>query len=65
MPGYSKCFDDVFDSEIALWAARHFDSAASIVAAGLAGLVQQLRQAGLRMHTPTPRISSVRSRAMR
>jgi transposase len=53
MPGYSKCFDDVFDSEIALWAAKHFDAAAAIITAGLAGLTAQLRQAGLRMHTPT------------
>ena len=53
MPGYAHCFDDVFESEIALWAARSFDSAAAIVAIGLPGLVGQLRQAGLRMHTPT------------
>jgi transposase len=53
MPGFSKCFDDVFASEIALWAARHFDSATAIVAAGLTGMGQQLRQAGLRTHVPT------------
>jgi transposase len=53
MPGYSKCFDDVFDSEIALGIAKNFDSAAAIVAAGLTGLAGQLRQAGLRMHAPT------------
>jgi transposase len=53
MPCYSKCFDDVFDSEIALWAAKTFDSAEAIVAAGVAGLAQQLRQAGLRPHAPT------------
>jgi transposase len=53
MPGYSKCFDDVFDSEIALGIAKNFDSAAAIVAAGLPGLAQKLRQADLRMHTPT------------
>src|SRR4051812_1775202 len=53
MPGYLKCFDDVFDSEIAPGAAKVFDSAAAIVAAGLPGLAQQLRQAGLRTHAPT------------
>lgn len=53
MPGYAECFDDVFDSEIALGAARGFDSAAAIVAAGLPGLALQLRQAGLRTHAPT------------
>jgi transposase len=53
MPGYSKCFDDVFDSEIALGIAKSFDSAAAIVAAGLPGLAEKLRQAGLRLHSPT------------
>jgi transposase len=53
MPGYAECFDNVFDSEVALWAARTFDSATAIVAAGLPGLTLQLRQAGLRTHTPT------------
>src|SRR3954453_7449619 len=53
MPGYAKCFDDVFDSEIALGFAKHFDSAAAIVAAGLPGLAQAVRQAGLRTHAPT------------
>ncbi len=37
MPGYSQCFEDVFDSEIVLWIAKNFDSAAAIVAAGLSG----------------------------
>ena len=53
MPGDSTCFDDVFDSEIALAVAKNFESAAAIVAAGLTGLAGQLRQAGLRMHAPT------------
>jgi transposase len=53
MPGYAKCFDDVFESELALGVVRSFDSAAAIVAAGLPGLAQRLRQAGLRGHAPT------------
>src|SRR5207248_8216767 len=53
MPGYAKCFDDVFDSELALGVAKDFDSAAAIVTAGLPGLAQRLRQAGLRTHIPT------------
>jgi transposase len=53
MPGYAKCFDDVFASEVALGVARSFDSAAAIVAAGLPGLAQRLRQTGLRTHAPT------------
>ena len=35
MPGYSRCFDDVFDSPVALWVARDLGSAAAIVEAGL------------------------------
>src|SRR6516164_5655527 len=42
MPCYSKCFDDVFDSELALGIAKSFDSAAAIVAAGLPGLAEKL-----------------------
>jgi transposase len=53
MPGYSRCFDDVFDSGIALWVARTFDAAAAIIAAGVPGLAAQLRRAGLRTHAPT------------
>jgi transposase len=53
MPGYSKCFDDVFESEIALGVAKNFAEAAAIVAAGLPGLAQTLRQAGQRTHAPT------------
>jgi transposase len=53
MPGYSQCFNDVFDSEIALGIAKSFDSAAAIVTAGLPGLADKLRQAGLRLHSPT------------
>jgi transposase len=53
MPGYSKCFADVFDSPIVLWAAQNLGSAAAIVAADVAGLSQQIRQAGIRVHRPT------------
>jgi len=53
MPGYSRCFDDVFDSALALEIARSFDSPAAMIAAGLPGLAQRLRQAGLRTHAPT------------
>jgi len=53
MPGYSACFADVFDSPIVFWVARHLGSAQAIVAAGVAGLSQQIRQAGIRVHRPT------------
>jgi transposase len=53
MPGYSRCFDDVYESHIALWVARHFGSAEAILRAGLPGLVEQLRRAGVRIHFPT------------
>jgi transposase len=53
MPGYAKCFDDVFESELALEIAKHFGSAAAVLRAGLPGLAGRLRQAGLRTHAPT------------
>jgi hypothetical protein len=53
MPGYAKCFDGVFDSPIPFWVAVHLGSAEAIVQAGVVDLIRQLRQAGLRKHTPT------------
>jgi transposase len=53
MPGYSKCVADVFDSPVTLWVARDLGSAAAIVQAGVDGLSQQARQAGLRVHRST------------
>lgn len=53
MPGYAKCFGDIFTCQIPLWVAREYGSAAAIHAAGLAGLAQRLGQAGLRVHAPT------------
>ena len=53
MPGYSRCFEDIFDSQIPLWVARHVGSAAAILRTGLSGLIEQLRQAGIRIHLPT------------
>ena len=49
MPGYSSCVGDVFGSPAVLWVARDFGSAAAIVQADLAGLSQQVRQAGLKV----------------
>jgi transposase len=53
MPGYSQCFEDIYDCQIPLWVARQFGSAAAIVAAGVSGLIERLRQAGIRIHLPT------------
>ncbi|HEX3447944.1 MAG TPA: transposase [Isosphaeraceae bacterium] len=53
MPGYSKCFADVFDSPIVLWGATNLGSAAAILEAGVDGLTEQVRRAGIRGHQPT------------
>jgi transposase len=53
MPGYSRCFADLYDSQITLWVARNLHSAEDILAAGVSGVIEQLRQAGVRVHLPT------------
>jgi transposase len=53
MPGFSRCFTDVFDSEILLWVAKNRGTAAQIVGAGIDGLAQQLRDAHISTHKPT------------
>jgi len=53
MPGYSNCVGDVFGSPVVLWVARNLGSAAAIVQADVAGLSQQVRQAGLRVYRST------------
>jgi transposase len=53
MPGYSRCVSDLFESEIALWVASNLGSAEAIVQAGTAGLIRQIRAAGIRKYTPT------------
>jgi transposase len=53
MPGYSRCVGDLFESEIALWVASNLGSAEAIVQAGTAGLLRQIREAGIRKFTPT------------
>jgi transposase len=53
MPGFSRCFTDVFDSEILLWVAKSLGSAALIVEAGIDGLIRQLRDAHISTHKPT------------
>jgi transposase len=53
MPGFSRCFNDIFDSENALWVAKNLGSAARIVEAGINGLTRQLREAHIATHKPT------------
>ena len=53
MPGYARCFTDIFDSEILLWVAKNLGSAAEILQAGIDGLAQQLRKENIRSHKPT------------
>jgi transposase len=53
MPGFSRCFTDIFDSEILLWVAKNLATAAQIVGAGIDGLAQQLREAHISTHKPT------------
>jgi transposase len=53
MPGYSRCFMDIFDSDLLLWVAKNVGSAAEIVQAGIDGLAQQLRKAAVKTHKPT------------
>jgi transposase len=53
MPGYSRCFMDVFDSEILVWVAKNLSSAAEIVQLNVSGLTQCIRQAKISTHKPT------------
>ena len=43
----SRCFKDIFDSEMLLWVAKNLGSAAEILQAGIDGLTQQLRKANI------------------
>jgi transposase len=53
MPGYAKCFDDIYECHIPLAIARSLGSADEILQAGLSGMTQHVRQAGIRPHRPT------------
>ncbi len=48
LPGYAACFDKLWESACAWHVVEHFPSAPQMLAAGLAGLSQSLRQANLR-----------------
>ena len=53
MPGYSKCFDDIFECKIPLFIVRKLGSAPEIVKAGVSGLTRLVREGGLRPHRAT------------
>ena len=53
MPGYAKCFDDIYECKTPLAIAKSLGSAAEVLRAGLPGLTQHVRQAGIRPHRPT------------
>jgi transposase len=53
MPGFSRCFTNIFASELLLWVAKNLGSAAQIVEAGIDGLTRQLRAAQIATHKPT------------
>lgn len=53
MPGYAKCFDDIYECHTPLLIAKTLGSAAAILRAGLPGLTEQVRKAGIRPHRPT------------
>ena len=53
MPGSAKCTVDIFASPAVLQIARDLGSAAAILQAGVTGLSQRARQAGLRVQRTT------------
>jgi transposase len=53
LPGYTRCFDDVFISKIALVVARRYPTPAAVAHAGLDGLTQLARLARIRVHSRT------------
>ena len=65
MPGFSRCFNDIFESEIALWVAKNLGSAANILECGIDGLTRQLREAHIAIYKPTLQkvVAWARSRA--
>ncbi|HEX4562100.1 MAG TPA: transposase [Gemmatimonadales bacterium] len=52
-PGYERCFDNVFQSNIALLLPSWYPTPQAIVAAGLPGLTERARRAGVRVHAAT------------
>jgi transposase len=53
LPGYARCFNDVFMVNIALVVARHYATPAAVAAAGLPGLSQLARRTRIRVQQAT------------
>jgi transposase len=53
LPGYSRCFDNLFMSHMALLVPRHFSTPQAIAEAGLKGLAQLAQRAGVQVHRRT------------
>jgi transposase len=52
-PGYTTCFDDFWESAIALPLVRQFETPSALLQRSLTCLCQHLRQQGLRFHQAT------------
>ena len=51
LPGYARCFDDIFETQFGMLVPRHYASPAAVAAAGVEGLrgcTRSLNQAGSR-----------------
>lgn len=53
LPGYAKCFDDVFITKIALLVPKRYASPAAVAEAGLEGLTGLARLARVQVHSRT------------
>jgi transposase len=53
MPRFASMFNDIFAAKTPLAVARELGSATAILADGLAGLTERVREAGIRPHRPT------------
>jgi transposase len=53
LPGFAACFDKLWESAAAWHLLQHFPTAAHLLQAGMGGLSQALRQAGIRFQART------------
>jgi transposase len=53
LPGCARCFDNVFETKIALVLPCHYSTPEAVAAAGLPGLTELARRAGVRVHAAT------------
>ena len=53
LPGYSRCFENIFITRVALLVVHHFATPQAIVKAGLSGLTELARKAHVQVHRRT------------